>query len=467
MFSSLTNYKANIFLSIVEKLNLKPGFTIFVPNDLYVKFYAKSFSVSVDFLEKSPIFVDIVRNHITYDKLSYNTKQKITTLSNKSFVFNSTSKDPVIDDVRGDTFGIKLNNKVVTNQFTAYLIKGILIQDQNPFSFLEELPKDPFQHMILVGGFKGKDILQLCNLSNNIRKKCTDSLFKNLLEKLNIEINEDKSAEEIYTEFTQNPLQWMVKHHPDKDWRWYWLSENKSITLEFIKSNPSYPWEDFSSNPNITWEFVKSISEDYWDWHELSRNPAITWEIVQANPNEPWDWYFLSLNPNITWQIVQENPDEDWSWNFLSSNPNITWQIMQDNPNEHWDWDFLSGNPSITWKTVEDNLDKPWDWSTLSKNPTIDFEFVKNHPNNNWDWSALSENKAITWNIIEANPDKPWTLGGLSRNTNTTWEFVLAHPNKQWKWTALSKNPSITWENIQANLDKPWNWEELSLKENT
>jgi len=343
MFNNIANYKASIFISFLTKINLKPSFTVFVPYDFFIEAYAKSLNISVDFLLKSPSFLNIIKNHITYDKLIQNKKTKFTTLSNTSFVFNSTGLNPVIDDVRGDHFGIKLQNKVKTKQFTAFIIKGILIQNQAPFSFLEDLPKDPFQHLILVGDFKSKDILQLCNLSDRINIKCTDALYVSLLKRLNIEPGENPKA--TYTEFASNPLIWMIKNHHDKAW----------------------DWDKLSYNPSITWQFVQQNPDKNWNWYALSRNPSTTWQFVQSNPDKNWNWYNLSRNSNITWQIVQQNPNKKWNWTGLSSNPNITWQIVQDNPNKPWNWSSLSENPSITWEDIIKNPDKDWNWDELSK----------------------------------------------------------------------------------------------------
>lgn len=74
MFNVLDNLKASIFGHFLQKLDLEPGFTIFVPTDKIIKAYAKHYEVSVDFLLKSPSFVNIMKNHITYDKLVPNKK---------------------------------------------------------------------------------------------------------------------------------------------------------------------------------------------------------------------------------------------------------------------------------------------------------------------------------------------------------------------------------------------------------
>jgi hypothetical protein len=34
-----------------------------------------------------------------------------------------------------------------------------------------------------------------------------------------------------------------IESHPDKQWNWYWISQNTGITMEFIESHPDKPWD--------------------------------------------------------------------------------------------------------------------------------------------------------------------------------------------------------------------------------
>jgi len=465
MFSSLNITKAKIFIDIISTFNLKPGFTLFVISDKLIKTYSKSIGVSIDFLLHSPDFIDIVKNHITYTKLDKHKKTRFVTLSNTSFVFDPIKL--VIDDVRGNRYGIKLQDKIIESEYTAYTIKGILIQNQSPYSYLESLPKDPFQHVILVGDFKSKDIVKLCNISTTISKKCTDDFYIRLLEKLNIDV-QNNNPKTTYEEFANNPLQWMVKNYSKRPWNWNDLSKNSSIAWKIIQDNPNkfYNWYNLSQNSSITWEIIQQNPNEKWDWSGLSANPNITWEIIQQNPDEKWNWYSLSQNPNITWKNVQDNPDKHWNWTELSINPNITWQNIKDNPDKPWNWDELSLNPNITWQIVQDNPDKKWNWNNLAENPSITWQIVQDNSDKNWNWFRLSENPNITWQIVQENIDKDWNWYFLSLNPNITWQIVQDNPNKPWKWTGLSENPNITWQIVQENIDEPWNWNNLSSKTN-
>ena len=91
-----------------------------------------------------------------------------------------------------------------------------------------------------------------------------------------------------------------------------------------------------------------------WDWYKLSSNPSITWDFVQANQQLPWNWRGLSENPSITGEFVQANPDKDWNYMFLSDNPSITWEFVQANPDDMWDWQWLSSHPSIGCEIVQE-----------------------------------------------------------------------------------------------------------------
>ena len=55
------------------------------------------------------------------------------------------------------------------------------------------------------------------------------------------------------------PLEYLVEKHPDWRWDMRGLSENPSITPEFVKLHPEMEWDMFllSGNPSITLEFVK------------------------------------------------------------------------------------------------------------------------------------------------------------------------------------------------------------------
>lgn len=107
------------------------------------------------------------------------------------------------------------------------------------------------------------------------------------------------------------------------------LSQNKSLTLEFIELNPNEDWIwgifGLSNNPIITPEFIESNLEKEWHWgiFGLSDNPAITPEFVESHPEK--EWYYgregLSSNPSITFEFVKSHPEKKWDCYSLLKNP--------------------------------------------------------------------------------------------------------------------------------------------------
>lgn len=449
-FNILADYNASMFVEFLKSNEnlLTKKFTLFVPSDFYIEAYAQSLGLSAYFLLQIPIFQEILLNHITFDHLDQNKKNRFITLANTSFVFNP--KEQAIDDVRGNIYGIKLFDKITAKyehlDFDAYELKGLLIQNQSPFSWLEELPKDPFQHLVKVGDIKGKDVINLCKSSSKIASKCTQDFYVRLLKDLNINLTGDQNPKIEYEQFHTNPMLWMLINHQYKNW--------------------SFPM--LSNHPDLTWSIIQTFPLKPWDWATLSRHPIITLEIIQSHKNlrKAWDWVNVSRNPNITWEIVQENSDMPWNWLGLSKNPNITWEIIKENPDMPWDWAELSGNINITEEIVEDNIDLEWNWPILSKNPNITWNFVRAHLDKHWVYGNLSFNPNITPDIIEANIGQHWNWANMSKNPSMTFEYVKAHPTRNWNWMLLSENPAITWEIVQANPNEAWNYQFLMLNPN-
>ena len=76
------------------------------------------------------------------------------------------------------------------------------------------------------------------------------------------------------------------------------LSENSSITLDFIEKHPKGNWHYYllsSNNPNITEEFIEKHKEEFWNWNELTKNSNITLEFILKNKDKSWDWKYLFL----------------------------------------------------------------------------------------------------------------------------------------------------------------------------
>ena len=113
------------------------------------------------------------------------------------------------------------------------------------------------------------------------------------------------------------------------------------------------------------------VFEDKINWKSLSENQSITFQYVLDYPDKPWDWFELSCNKNITFQNVLDYPDKPWDWSGLSYNKNITFQNILYHLEKPWDWLALSSNTNITFQNVLDHPDKPWNSLYICKNNHI------------------------------------------------------------------------------------------------
>jgi hypothetical protein len=84
----------------------------------------------------------------------------------------------------------------------------------------------------------------------------------------------------------QDILEILDQRHPDADWDWVGLSNNPTITTEFITRHLDKPW--------------------HWGLGGLSINSAITPEFITRHLDKPLHWGLggLSNNRNITSQIL-------------------------------------------------------------------------------------------------------------------------------------------------------------------
>src|SRR5437868_12431881 len=67
-------------------------------------------------------------------------------------------------------------------------------------------------------------------------------------------------------------------------------------------------------------EFIEKYPDKNWNWFDISMNPSITIEFVQKYIDDKWGWKFISNNPNITTEFIEKYPSEDWNWSSISDN---------------------------------------------------------------------------------------------------------------------------------------------------
>ena len=219
-----------------------------------------------------------------------------------------------------------------------------------------------------------------------------------------------------------------IDAHPDAPWDWYGLSLHPGLaTPENILQRLDKPWHwpVLSDNPTITTDFIRATLDKPWDWTNLSASTCIDMDFVAENKDKPWCWIILSDNPRLTYEFVSQNRDIPWISYFVSRNVSLTIEIIRKDKHFPWDWRTLSENKSFTYEMIMDNSDLPWNMYGLCLNPNLSHDQlvqinarVYKIPR---DYSrvmyfALANNPQLTFEDIIRNPDKPWCFEHLCRN---------------------------------------------------
>jgi hypothetical protein len=131
---------------------------------------------------------------------------------------------------------------------------------------------------------------------------------------------------------------------------------------------------------NYNYSNLENLIERHLDWNwnidHLSENPSITPEFIESHPEGlpcgKWNILYLSSNPSITPQFLDSHSADLPTGNAIE--PSVLCEYMYN----------LSKNPSIKPKFVESHLDWEWNMNSLSKNPSITPEFVESHQDWNW-----------------------------------------------------------------------------------
>ena len=251
-----------------------------------------------------------------------------------------------------------------------------------------------------------------------------------------------------------------IIHYNDIPWDFIGVSRNPNITIDILNTLPFTTWscENLIKNPNI---IVSGVIDKYYlklfqskdsalMGSCLSENPSVSWEFIQAHPYILWNYDILSSHPNITWDIITKNLHLPWNHRGISANPNINWDIVSDaihSNNIIWDFHNISKNPGIMIDDIIDNLvyrnqeDDPfvknlsihysWCWFGLSANPNVTWNNIIESKDNEyfkgirWNYYHLSSNPNINMNIINDNPDisRLWSLKNLSANSMDYYDW--------------------------------------------
>ena len=66
------------------------------------------------------------------------------------------------------------------------------------------------------------------------------------------------------------------------------------------------------------WQFILDNPDKDWDWYYISENPNITMEFINDHPEKPWDWNDISMNPSITMEDINYHPEKPRNWDYIS-----------------------------------------------------------------------------------------------------------------------------------------------------
>jgi hypothetical protein len=149
----------------------------------------------------------------------------------------------------------------------------------------------------------------------------------------------------------------------------------ESFKDKFEYTGPYSPnsWcvNNLSGNPNITWDYISKNLDKNWNYYYLTENDIITLEIIESFPNLQWRFDILFGNPNITFDSILKNNMINYILNnnmymyYLCQNVNITPEIVANNPHLNWDYKSLSRNHNMTSEFILQNLDKDWNFDSL------------------------------------------------------------------------------------------------------
>ncbi len=141
-------------------------------------------------------------------------------------------------------------------------------------------------------------------------------------------------------------LEYLLEKYPDKNWDYWELSRNPTISLKYIKNNLVID-RDVNLYDNVDINLLLKR----WYWYEISER--VTYKEFIDNPELPWNYLGLSINENIPIEYIK---------NSLNDNTN------------NWNWRYISER--VKYKDFINNPDLPWDYEGLSCH-TFDCEFIK------------------------------------------------------------------------------------------
>lgn len=164
----------------------------------------------------------------------------------------------------------------------------------------------------------------------------------------------------------------LLRRFPEKLWNWASIFRNHDISLEEIQTlaPPSALDRTFysliSRCDKVTPDVVECNLDKGWDWglYGLSQNRSMTLEFIERHFDKPWSWESLSRNPVIDEEFVLRHSDKPWSLPNLSQNASISLDFISES---------ILGDPKL------DDLLRRLAQLDVLLNPNLTPEFLMDH----------------------------------------------------------------------------------------
>lgn len=128
------------------------------------------------------------------------------------------------------------------------------------------------------------------------------------------------------------------------------LSNTEFIKLENVLNYTDFPWDWYYLSKKIHLNFIKKNPELPWNWKGISENRSLTYDFIIENLDKNWCHYYLNINFNNI---------NDYPFQSKLRDKKIDIESLK--------WSYLSKNEYITKEDIEKNIDNI-NFTLLSKN---------------------------------------------------------------------------------------------------
>jgi hypothetical protein len=218
-----------------------------------------------------------------------------------------------------------------------------------------------------------------------------------------------------------------VNRHSDLIWYWrdiLFLNEStKHHYKYFIEKYGGIKFNTIELLVSYAYIIPFEILKEYYEEIKLipnffrgfSLNRSISIDFIKSNIDDPWEWSNLSSNSAISKKFIDEFIDKPWHFGNLSSNPNIDLDLIKKHLDKPWVWENISKHINITFRDIYENLDLPWSMTVFS-NPNIKFKHLDKLAFPRSEYHRYAYNPNLTLRDIQLNPDINFICFGLFNN---------------------------------------------------